>query len=211
MTKYKPTMIYKNSLIIITALFFSIIVNGQQKVQLPKLDSLLISVDRYYNNLTNAQSAEFEAFNKYTWMNLLPSPGYSPFTGGFSVSVNLGQSWQYLRSKHTETAKTKSIARVNQLAAGELKRQVIAAHEVLKIMAAEYNGKDSIDFLTQKSYDLAAEQYKRNELPPSAFLTFQNGYYQYKTSRTLEYDNIIKAIFAIMVQAKMQIIPSNND
>ncbi len=202
-----------NSLSIIylafTIFFFSPAAHSQD-FDIPDLDSLTNSLDKYYNNLRTAQIAEFKESQKNRWLSYIPSPGYSPFTGGFTLSLNLSGPIQELNSRQLRKQKIEAIQRTNKLLSEDAKIDVIATYYSIKLSIEEYNLKDSLDHLKQKSFFLSSTQYERNLVTPSEFLSIQQNYENYKLQRLSEGYNIRRSIFLLLIKSKMA-VGNDND
>jgi hypothetical protein len=165
----------------------------------------LYSVDEYYNNLCTAQITELKQTNRFRFLNYLPSPGYSPFTGGFSLSFNVLGPLQEFRNKNLTTQKILSIQEINQLQCSSLKNEIKADYQLLTMSIDQYYSRDTLDQLTLKAYDLSKKQYQRNEITPSDFIAIQKNYESYKISRTAEANTIRKEILQLLIKSKMPI------
>ena len=153
---------------------------AQSSFQLPNIDSLYNSIDTFYNRLTHAQQIELKQSDKYKWFNYLPSPGYSPFTGGLSLSVNLAAPLQAINQKHVAKQKAESIGRINMITAYELKNVIRYDYNNILINIEEYKAKDSLQILKLQAFRLYASQYQRNEITPSDFLGKQQDFENFK-------------------------------
>lgn len=178
---------------------------SQNFINLPALDSLLSSVDTFYNNLSIAQIEELKQSTKYRWLNYLPSPGYSPFTGGFTLSVNISGPLSEIKTRHTSKQKTASIIQLNKIVATDLKNSIIADYESLHISIFEFHSKDTLDYLTIEAFNLSKSQYKRNEITPTEFFSSQKNYQSWQVQRLIEGNTINKAILQLFIKSKAAI------
>lgn len=184
--------------------------SAQQSFTLPPLDTLYHSIDNYYHQLTKAQAEELQQQRKKRWLNYLPSPGYSPFTGGFSLSLNLAAPLAEIRLNEQAKQKLQSIERLNRLQVHQLKNEVFADYQNIERTIEEYHAKDSMVQLKQKAFALYTSQYNRNELTPSEYLNRQQDHEAFKLQRTAEANNIHRSILQLLIKAKAA-IAANDD
>jgi hypothetical protein len=182
----------------------------QSAFPLPPIDTLHNSVDQYYASLTIAQAEELKEQRKNRWMNYVPNPGYSPFAGGFTLSLNLAAPLTEIKLKQQARQKVQSIERMNQLQARQLKNEITGDYRAIQHAIAEYHSKDSLCQLKQKAFNLFSSQYQRNELTPSEFLSRQQEYEVFKTSRISEANAIHRSILGLLIKAKAA-IAANDD
>lgn len=182
-------------------LFFSVNCSAQT-FDLPNLDSLFDSIDSFYTNLSDAETHEFKQESKGRWLNYLPSPGYSPFTGGFTFSLNLSAPVQEAKAKKLSAFKIASIKKINLIQASSLKNEVFADYEACRLSILEYHSKDSSVQLRHKAFNLYRRQYERNELTPSAFIANQVEMETLTVQRIAEANNIYKSILSLIIKCK---------
>jgi hypothetical protein len=163
---------------------------------------LFDSIDSFYSNLSEAETHEFKQSTKGLWLNYLPSPGYSPFTGGFTFSLNLSAPIQEAKSKKLSVLKIASINKINMLQASSLKNEVFADYEACRLSIFEYHSKDSSVQLKHKAFNLYCRQYERNEITPSAFIANQIEMETLNAQRIAEANNIYKSILSLVIKSK---------
>lgn len=173
-----------------------------QTFDLPDIDSLYDCVEDYYDNLTEAETNEFKQSTKGHWLNYLPSPGYSPFTGGFTFSLNLSAPIQEARLRQASKNKIASIIRLNKLAAQSLKNEVFTDFEALENSINEFNLGDTLVFLKIKAFNLFKTQYERNEITPSDYLAKEYEIQQIQTARIIQRNNIYKSLLLLLLKSK---------
>lgn len=173
-----------------------------QNFSLPDLDSLLAFADVFYCNLADAETEEFQQENKHHWLNYLPSPGYSPFTGGFSFSMNLSAPIQEMKLRHTAAQKIRSIKRVQSMNAEILKNEIFSDYKALEILISQYHSKDSLEYLTHEAFNLSSSQYARNEITPSDFISKKIAMENFTAQRIAEANNIYKSILLLLIKSK---------
>ena len=173
-----------------------------QTFSIPSIDSLYSSVDNYFEDLTKSQIEEFKTSSKHRWLNYLPSPGYSPFTGGFSFSLNISGPLQEIKIKNLSRQKILSIQRLNQIQCNALKNEVFTDFKALEIAVFEFHSKDTLVYLKHEAFNLAKVQYSRNELTPTEFLARQYEIKSLTIQRIEEANNIYKSILLLLLKSK---------
>ena len=173
-----------------------------QTFSLPEVDSLYETVDDYFEELTDAETKEYKQTTKGRWLNFLPSPGYSPFTGGFSFGLNLSAPIQEAKQRKLSILKIQSIKKINLLQASALKTEIFMAYETIKIAISDYHNKDSSVHLKEKAFQLYSSQYARNEITPSDFLGKQYEIQNIHTQRLFEANEIYKSILLLLIKSK---------
>lgn len=177
---------------------------------LPNLQILYKSIDIYYNNNTNIQIDEVRQTNKFRWLSYVPSPGYSPFTGGFTFSMNLSGPLNEVRNNHTTKAKITAIQLTNQAAANDLKNSIYTDYQRIKNSISEYTQRALLDSLNNQAFGLSQKKYNDSELTPSEFLTIMKQHEEYRLNRIKEQNAIHEAINNLLYKAKMP-VASNNE
>lgn len=190
------------SMIIFIFFFGSV---GAQSLTLPEIDSLDCSIDTYYDDLTESEVQEFKSSNKKRWLNYLPSPGYSPFSGGFTFSINLAAPLQEAKFSNISKNKIASIKRINMLGAKLLKNEVYCDYKAVEISITEFKLKDSLEYLKLKAFKIFKTQYERNEITPSDFLAKQYEIQSIQTARIIERNNIYKSILLLLLKSKQRV------
>lgn len=173
-----------------------------QDFDLPDINNLIESVEDYYKELSNSQTKENEETTKMRWLNYIPSPSYSPFTGGFGATLNLSAPIQEVNARRTRRLKNASIKKLNKLQSEELKNQIKYQYQTIKITIEEYYQHKIVDSLRKKSFILSEKFYSKNQITPSEFLQIQQGFELYKLSRIVEANNIKKSIIQVCINAK---------
>lgn len=173
-----------------------------QGFEFPAYDSICICIDSYYEKLTRSQIEEFQYSTEKRWLNYIPSPGYSPFTGGFTISLNLSAPIQEMKLRHQTKMKIQSIRKTNELQSNLLKNQAKADIKALQNSIFEFEVMDSLEFLKHKAFTLVSTQYQRNEITPSEFLAKQMDYLNFKVSRLTQINAIKQKIFDLIIKYK---------
>jgi hypothetical protein len=176
---------------------------AQQQCAPPALDSLLAQIDTFYSRQTAAQFAELADKTKYRWLAYLPNPGYSPFTGGFTLSFNLMAPLGEINQRHLAKMKRESILRMNSLEAAQLKAAVVADHEAFQFALAEYHSKDSLIALRTMAFSLFTAQYNRHEITPSEFLSKQMEMESLRAARIVEANRLCQMASQLRLKAKL--------
>ena len=127
---------------------------SSQTLTLPPLDSLYASIDDYYDDLSDSQIEEFKSSTKGHWLQYLPSPGYSPFTGGFSFSLNLSAPIQEAKLRRAAKNKIASIIRLNKLEAQSLKNEVYTDFKALENSINEFHLADTLENLKIEAFKI---------------------------------------------------------
>lgn len=173
-----------------------------QKFDLPELAQLISSVDNYYKELTSSQKKENDETGKMRWLNYIPSPSYSPFTGGLGATLNLTAPLQELSARRIGRLKNASIERMNKLQSEDLKNQIKYQYQIIEMEIDEYYKHKIIDSLREVSYKLSEKSYTKNQMAPTEFLQIQQGYELYKLTRITAENGIKKMIMQICINAK---------
>ena len=176
-----------------------------QNFYVPQIDSLYSYIEQYYKDLTASQIEEFKSVNKYRILNYIPSPGYSPFTGGFSLSFNLSGPIQEIKFKNISKHKTTSIEKINKIQCISLKNNVFVDFKALELSISEFHAKDTLVYLKQEAFNLAKTQYSRNELTPTEYLARQYEIESLKVQRMQEANSIDKALLQLLLKAKIPV------
>jgi hypothetical protein len=192
-----------------------IITSAKAQFLIPSLDTLKSSVDSFYTQQASAELEEFKLNLKLSFWDFLPSPTYSPFAGGIGASLNLRPFIDNKRQKQANQLKIAAIVKVNKMAALSLKQEITAAYGALLMQVEDYNNRELLIGLKKKSFSISeksfaifSDQYKRNELTPTAFFQRQNeliaNQYEIESlllARKLEETSIKRAIFALKAKS----------
>ena len=173
-----------------------------QSLTLPEIDSLYASIDNYYDDLTESEIEEFKSTKQKRWLNYLPSPGYSPFTGGLTFSVNLSAPIQEAKLSTISKNKIASIKRINLLAVKSLKNDLYNDYKAAELSIIEFRLKDSLEYLKLAAFKIFQVQYERNEITPSEFLAKQYEIRSVQTQRIIERNTIYKSILLLLLKSK---------
>lgn len=133
----------------------------------------------------------------------MPSPGYSPFTGGFTLSLNLSGPIQELNSRQLRKQKIEAIKKQCVIDAHELKNEVFADRKTLEISIQDYHSRDTLVNLKEKAFKIAKSQYQRNQLTPTDFITKQFELESLHVQRINEANLIFKQILLLLIKSKM--------
>ena len=188
---------------------FSQMVLAQEVFNIPSRETVSQSVDNYFSGVAEMQINEIRQTKKFRWFSYLPSPGYSPFAGGFNLSLNLAGPLQEIRLSHAQKTKIEGILVVNLVQASDLKNSLAVDLARLENLVSDFRSRSSIDSLNALTYALAVKKYNKNELPPSEFITASKTYEEYKLSRRKEENAIREAINNLLYKAKMDVPASN--
>ena len=186
--------------IIVFLFFFSNA--SSQALSLPSIDSLYNYIDDYYDDLSDSEIEEFKSSTKGHWLQYLPSPGYSPFTGGFSFSLNLSAPIQEAKLRHASKNKITSIRRINKLAAQSLKNEVYTDFKALQNSINEFHLGDTLENLKLEAFKIYQSLYKRNEITPTEYLAREYEIESMKVQRLSQQNNIYKSILMLLLKAK---------
>lgn len=187
----------------------SILSHGQKLPAIPDLDSLNLSIDQFFNAQAEIQISEINQTQRHRFLKYLPSPGYSPFTGGFTVQYNIAEPLQEIRLNHATKLKRAYIISTNQIAARELKNAVWLDHQSIITKIEEYTAQTIQDSLTTVLFQLSQRKYSKNEVTPTEFLTLSKGYEAYLLTRKKELNAIKQAIYSILIKAKIDVATNN--
>lgn len=177
-------------------------VNAQEP---PKFDSLCSCIEGYYRSLTAAQIVEFKDEKKGRWMNYLPSPGYSPFAGKFTVQFNILAPLQEIKLKRQSAFKIESITRSNALEASQLRSEVFQDLKALEISIQEFHSGDSLADLKLRAFNLSKTQYERNQITPSEFLSREMEIQSFQLSRVAIRNRISLAVMQLFIKSKCDV------
>ena len=186
-----------------------ILAHAQNKFQLPPIEKLYFSADTHFANLADIQSAQVRESTKYRWLSYLPNPGYSPFTGGFTFSLNLIAPLQELRLRDNQRSKIEAIHRASILEANDLRNSITTDHYAIQNKILDYELGYSVDSLQKTAFDLSSKKYKSNEITPTEHISASKVWEEYKRSRQKEENAIREAINNLIYKAKMDVPASN--
>lgn len=173
-----------------------------QSFQIPNYDSLKICIEQHYEQLTLSQVEEFQYQHKKRWLNYIPSPGYSPFTGGFTVSLNVSAPLQEAKFRNQVKQKIRAIQKTNELQMLSLLNEAKVQLLNLQYLIEEYKALDSLQELKELAFKLTATQYERNEITPSEFIARQIDIISFRTSRLSQSNHIQQQILELLIKCK---------
>lgn len=173
-----------------------------QDFKVPTYESVCSCLDIYFEKLTDSQIDEFRLSNTKRWLNYLPSPGYSPFTGGFTVSFNLSAPIQEVKTRAQVKQKISSIKKTNELELQSLKMEVKASINALENLVSQYKSLDTLELLKHKAFALVCTQYERNEITPTQFIANEIEYENFKISRLASFNTIQQKILELLIEFK---------
>ena len=195
------SMVKKAKKILFSLLLFSTNIFAQD-FSISSYDSLCLYIDFYYEELTDAETDEYKQSNKHRWLNYLPNPGYSPFTGGFTISLNISAPVQEIKSRKLSEQKIQSIKKLHKLQAFSLKIEVFADYKSLQNSIFEYRSRDSLEYFTHEAFKLYTSQYARNEMTPSDFIGKKIAMENFIAQRISEAHNIYQSILLLLIKCK---------
>jgi hypothetical protein len=166
------------------------------------IEQLKNNVDNFYNEKTKAEIEVFKTEVKRTYRDYIPSPSYSPFTGGFAFSLNLQPFIQEKKIRKQEEQKIKSIEQINKLEAKNLKSEIGINYQSIIISIEDYESKKLLYDLKEKTFKIFEKQYTRNDITPTTFLNHQYEFENLKIIRKTEESLIRKEILALYVKSK---------
>jgi hypothetical protein len=187
----------------ITSILLLISFNSfSQDFSFPKLDNFKASINNYYLKKSNAECQEFKTTQKTSIWDLMPNPSYSPFTGGFGASLNLQTLITGKRQKQEKRQKIASIIRLNQLEAEELKNEVSGNYEAILISINDFLERQKLAEIRQKLFNIYRQQYEKNEITPTAFISHEFEIESLKIERKTQENLIKKDILLLKIKAK---------
>jgi hypothetical protein len=193
----------------ITSIVFFCSLSFQLSPKIPDLEKLHSAIETFYNQQSAIQVSEIQQTKKFRWLSYLPNPGYSPFTGGFTASLNLASPLQEIRITHTQKIQIESIKRNNILLANDLKNSITVDYHHIQNLISNLKQRSSLDSLNLLIYDLSTKKYKSKEITPSEFIASSKAQEELKLSRHKEENAISEAINSLMYKAKMDVPASN--
>jgi hypothetical protein len=176
---------------------------------IPSIQQMNAAIETFYLQQAEIQIDEIRQTKKFHWFSYLPSPGYSPFTGGFTVSLNLASPLQEIRLTHTQKTRIEAIKKNNKQLADDLKNSIKIDYQHIQNLVADFIQHSSLDSLNTLTYDLARKKYKSNEITPSEFIAASKVQAEFKLSRQKEEHAIQEAINSLIYKAKMDVPASN--
>jgi hypothetical protein len=182
---------------------------SQPNFPVPTINSLHKSIENFYINLTQIQTNEVHQTKRFRWLSYLPHPGYSPFTGGFSFSLNLSGPLQEVRLNQAARNKIEFIQRNNGLLAHDLKNSITIDHNHILNLITEYQSRNRIDSVNVLTFNIAQKKYNQNELTPTEFLMLVKAHEEYMIGRRKEANAITEGISSIIYKAKMPVAANN--
>jgi hypothetical protein len=189
----------------ITSVLLIISLNSfAQDFNFPRLDSLKASIDNYYKKKSDAECEEFKTSQKTSILDFLPNPSYSPFTGGFGASLNLQPIITGKRQKQEKRQKIATIVRLNQLEGEALKNEISGNYEAISISIDDYLERQKLAEIRQKLFNIYRQQYAKNEITPTAFISHEFEIESLKIERKTQENLIKKDILLLKIKAKNQ-------
>lgn len=182
---------------------------AQDVFNLLPLRALYASVDSFYVVQTGIRVTEIKQTRRYRWLAYLPSPGYSPFLGGFNFTINLAAPLQEIRLNHTIKQKVKFEELSSAAAAVELKNELTADYYALENQIVAHTEKTRLDSLESLAIQLVERKYQKNELTPTQYISEMKGHELFLVARRREKDQIKEAINALLLKAKMDVATNN--
>jgi hypothetical protein len=180
-----------------------------QRFSIPEPEEIEQSVDHYYSNNAEIQINELSQTRKFRWLSYLPSPGYSPFAGGFTLNMNLTAPLQEIRLNYSTKTRSEAIRQQSILQATDLKNSLTADRLTILNRIGEYDSRKSLDSLNRLAADLSARKYASNEITPTEFISASKALNEYMNSRQKEANAIHEAIHALRYKAKMPVAANN--
>lgn len=162
-----------------------------QRFDLPSMDFLKSCVDSFYKQKTKAEVLEFQDAGRGRWLNYIPSPGYSPFTGGFTFSLNLAAPLQEAKARRISKAQVRALHLQNAAQSAADKQVIATEYRALEMAINAFQAGNLIDSLQAQLFQLSKSQYSRQELTPTEYMNRQQSYQAYKISR-LNQDNAVR-------------------
>lgn len=193
----------------ICCLFCGPTLMAQEKTALPQLPVLTQSIDAFFLTRTDIQISELTQSKKYRWLAYLPNPGYSPFVGGFNLSLNLAAPLQEVRFNHATRQKIKYLQLTNAAEAHALKNEVTADYYALEYLLEAHTKKTRLDSLESLAIQLVERKYQKNELTPSQYITEMKAHELFLVARRREENEIKQAIHTLFLKAKMDVATNN--
>lgn len=182
---------------------------AQEKTTLPPLPVLTHSIDAYFLTRTDIQISELTQSKKYRWLAYLPNPGYSPFVGGFNLSLNLAAPLQEIRLSHTTRQRVKYLQRINTADADALKNEVTVEYYALQYLLEAHTKKTRLDSLENLATQLVERKYQKNELTPSQYIAEMKAHELFLVTRRREENEIRQAMHTLFLKAKMDVATNN--
>ncbi|WP_149241497.1 hypothetical protein [Dyadobacter sp. 32] len=180
-----------------------------QDFPVPDQPDLEKAVDRYFSSQLQTQLIELSQTKRFRWLSYLPSPGYSPFAGGFTMSMNLSAPLQEIRLNHATKTRSEAIRQQSAAQATDLKNSLQSDRLTILNRIAEYEARKVLDSLNRLAAELSARKYASNEITPTEYISASKGFNEYLNSRQKEQNAIHEAINNLLYKAKMDVPASN--
>lgn len=140
---------------------------------------LFEAIDRYYDNLLEADLVEFDLSKKGNWLKYLPSVGIAYTPAGAprpSVSVSSSVIYQSSQDKKLREQSEKAVKMQNSVERNETKR-------VVRILVSEYENEEKrfesrreIREIERQLQEITKAKYERLEITPEVYLRARKGY-----------------------------------
>lgn len=182
---------------------------AQPQPTVPDIQQLFSAIENFHQTQTEIQISEVRQTKKFRWLSYLPNPGYSPFAGGFTVSLNLASPLQEIRLTHAQKTQIEAIRRNNKLLAEDLKNNITVDYNHIQNLISDFHRRKNLDSLNALTYDLAVKKYKSKEITPSEFIAASKAQEEFRLSRQKEEHAIHEAITSLIYKAKMDVPASN--
>lgn len=180
-----------------------------QNFPIPDQEDLEKAVDRHFSSQLQTQLTELSQTKRFRWLSYLPSPGYSPFAGGFTLNMNLAAPLQEIRLNHAAKTRSEAIRQQSAMLAADLKKSLQADRLAILNRIAEFEARKLLDSLNRLAADLSARKYASNEITPTEFITATKAFNEYLNSRQQQANAIYEAIHSLLYKAKMPVAASN--
>lgn len=172
-----------------------------QAFELPDMAFLKSSIDSFFSRKAEAEILEFKETTKGRWLNYIPIPGYSPFAGKWTFSFNIAAPVQEARARNQNKSRVAALRRSNLLQAEATEQECLRDLEALKMAVKAFDAGSTVDSLQEQLFQIAMQQYKRQEMTPTEMLNRKQSHEAHKLARLTQAQQIRNGIFAILTKS----------
>jgi hypothetical protein len=200
----------KRALVLCTIFSLCLVATAQQIKVIPSLMVFHSAIDDFYMKKNIADKNIVQESKRYRYLSFLPSPSYSPFTGGFSLNSNLSAILTEIRKRHFDKQNIKAIEARNDSARRSLINEVSSLYFGVQAMMQANMDQSKTDSLVLVQYQLFESKYANNQIQPTEFLSLQKSYQDYQQNRTAQRTAIHLAVINLFLKSKMDVVTATS-
>ncbi|MEM9885219.1 MAG: TolC family protein [Bacteroidota bacterium] len=154
---------------------------------LPPIDSLYLSVERYYQRELLAELAEYQESKKGEWLKYLPSVGVNyalvQTNGGAlntrprpTLSYSSVKLYQARRERNLKEAKMRSIRAKNALVLSQEKQNLLELYKNYYLNARKLKTKSELLLIERQLFEMKEMKYEKGMIFPDEYLAARKVY-----------------------------------